>query len=84
MLTVDLFLNLEPFCSRSANQWGVNMSVARIEELLGGPMVAGDRAELFGYEEFSTDAVLCRLDEFAMGTEYPQLAQLATFGTPGG
>lgn len=84
VLTVDLFLNLEPFCSRSSNQWGGNASVARIEEILGYPMVTGDRAELYGYEEFSTDAILCRLEEFAVGSDYPQLAQLVTFRAPGG
>jgi len=84
VVTVDLFLNLEPFCSRTSNRWGVNMSLARIEEILGGPLVAGERAELCGYEEFSTDRILSRLEEFAVGAGYPQLAQLATFGTPGG
>lgn len=82
VLTVDLFLNLEPFCSRTTNVWGTNVSVAWIEEILGCTMVAGDRSELYGYAAFSTDRILSRLDEFAMGTGYPQLAQLVSFRVP--
>ncbi len=84
ILTIDLFLNLTPFCSRTANVWGTNMSVAWIDELLGYPMVAGDRRELNGYPEFSTDDILGRLEEFAISTHYPQMAQLVAFRVPGG
>jgi len=83
VLTIDLFLNLTPFCSRTTNIWGANASVAWIDELLGYTMVAGDRAELYGYHEFSTDRILSRLDEFAIGAGYPQLAQLVSFRAPG-
>lgn len=82
VLTIDLFLNLVPFCTRATNVWGANASVASIEELLGYQMVAGDRAELYGYPEFSTDRILSRLEEFAIGTSYPQLAQLVSFRRP--
>jgi 2-polyprenyl-3-methyl-5-hydroxy-6-metoxy-1,4-benzoquinol methylase len=83
VLTIDLFLNLKPFCNRTTNIWGTNASVAWIDELLGYTMVTGDRAELNGYEEFSTDRILSRLEEFAIGTGYPQLAQLVSFRAPG-
>jgi 2-polyprenyl-3-methyl-5-hydroxy-6-metoxy-1,4-benzoquinol methylase len=84
VLTVDLFLNLEPFCSRTSNVWGTNASVAWIEEILGYEMITGDRQELYGYPQFSTENVLNRLEVFAMGVHYPQLAQLVTFRAPGG
>lgn len=79
VLTVDLFLNLVPFCGRTSNRWGINASVAWIEDVLGYQMVTGERAELYGYEDFSTDDILSRLDEFAINVEYPQMAQLVTF-----
>lgn len=79
VLTIDLFLDLAPFCSRTSNRWGINVSVAWIEELLGYPIVAGERAELYGYQEFSTDRILSRLEEFAINEGYPQMAQLVTF-----
>ena len=82
VLTIDLFLNLIPFSSRSTNVWGTNASVAWIDELLGYTMVAGDRAELYGYDEFSTDRILAQLEEYAMGAGYPQLAQLVSFQVP--
>ena len=79
VLTIDLFLDLMPFCSRSTNRWGINASVAWIENLLGYTMVTGERAELYGYKEFSTDEILSRLEEFAINVGYPQMAQLVTF-----
>jgi hypothetical protein len=78
VLTIDLFLNLTPFCNRQTNIWGTNVSVAWVDELLGYTMVAGDRSELYGYQEFSTDRILARLEEFAIGAGYPQLAQLVS------
>jgi 2-polyprenyl-3-methyl-5-hydroxy-6-metoxy-1,4-benzoquinol methylase len=83
VLTIDLFLNLKPFCSRTTNIWGTNASVAWIDELLGFTMIIGDRTELYGYQEFSTDQILSRLEQFAIGKTYPQLAQLVSFRAPG-
>jgi len=82
VLTIDLFLNLVPFCHRATNAWGHNLSVAWIEEFLGYSMVAGDRRELYGYAEFSSDAILSRLEEFAMNFDFPQMAQLVAFRAP--
>ncbi len=82
VLTVDLFLNLTPFCSRTTNEWGSNVSVARLDELLGYTMVAGDPRELYGYPAFSADDIQARLDEFAIGVAYPQMAQLVAFRAP--
>jgi len=82
VLTVDLFLNLDPFCARKTNQWGSNASVAWIEELVGYEMVVGERSELYGYPDFSAENILSRLEEFTMSTLYPQMAQLITFRAP--
>ena len=82
VLTVDLFLNLVPFCNRKNNQWGSNASIAWIEHLVGYEMVVGDRSELYGYPEFSAARILSRLEEFAVSTQYPQMAQLISFRAP--
>jgi hypothetical protein len=82
VLTIDLFLNLEPFCDRKTNQWGGNASIAWIEQLVGLEMVVGDRSELYGYPEFLASRILSRLDEFAISSQYPQMAQLVTFRAP--
>ncbi len=80
VLTVDLFLDLAPFTDRHENRWGRNVSIAWLEGLLGGALVAGERAELYGYPEFDPQRVLAELGSLAMGAEYPQLAQLAVVG----
>lgn len=82
VLTVDLFLDLSPFCTRTSNKWGTNASVARIEEMVGYPMISGNRNELYGYPQFSPDSILSRLGEFAINTGYPAMAQLVSFQRP--
>jgi hypothetical protein len=83
VLTIDLFINLQPFCSRESNIYGTNANVAEIQEILGFEMVAGDRTELNGYPEFSTDAVLSHYEDLMHHPVYPQLAQLVSFRAPG-
>jgi SAM-dependent methyltransferase len=80
VLTVDLFLNLQPFCSREGNQWGTNVSPKWIADTLEMGLVEGCPDEFFGFEEFSIDDILVRLEDFAVNTEYPQMAQLMVFG----
>ena len=82
VLTVDLFLDLDPFTDVEENRWGRNVPVAWIEELLGGELVVGDRTELLGYPEFDVRHVLTELGSLTMGSEYPQLAQLAVVRCP--
>lgn len=78
VMTVDLFLNLEPFSNRAENTWGANIKPAWIEEVLQMRLVEGNRRELYGYAEFSTQYVLENLQQFLIHT-YPQLAQLMVF-----
>ncbi len=73
VLTVDLFLNLEPFTSRTSNEWGTNADVAELVSLSGMRLVSGKTSELLGYPEFSTDAVLSRMESIIFGG-YPAAA----------
>ncbi len=82
VVTLDLFLNLEPFCGRASNEWGTNMSAAWLQELTGFELIAGERDELYGYEQFSPEHVLSHLEDYAINTYYPQLAQLITLSAP--
>jgi 2-polyprenyl-3-methyl-5-hydroxy-6-metoxy-1,4-benzoquinol methylase len=82
VVTLDLFLNLEPFCERTRNEWGTNMSAAWLQEVTGFELVVGDSEELYGYEKFSTDYVLSHLEDYAINVYYPQLAQLMTLKAP--
>ena len=77
VLTVDLFLDVQPFCASERNRWGTNVSMAWLAEMTGYNLVEGDQRELFGYPEFSTDHVLCNLGEYLNYSS--QLDQCAVF-----
>lgn len=73
--TVDLFLNLEPWTSRTSNRWGGNLDIARL--IAAEPrltLVVGDRSQLLGFDEFDKQLVLERLADYLVG-DYPCLAQ---------
>jgi SAM-dependent methyltransferase len=82
VITLDLFLNVKPFCSRESNEFGRNVSAKMLAEYAPFELVHGDRAELFGYEEFDPNRVLCDLDSFMLGSKYPALAQLIVLRKP--
>jgi SAM-dependent methyltransferase len=82
VLTVDLFLNLDPFCSRESNQWGTNVAPKWIADVLEMELAEGMPSELLGYDEFSVESVLEHLEEYAVNIGYPQLAQLMVFSSP--
>jgi len=72
--TIDLFLNVSPFCSRTYNEFGTNVSVREMIESAPFALVSGELAELNGFPEFSTDRVLANLETFLIG-RYPALVQ---------
>jgi 2-polyprenyl-3-methyl-5-hydroxy-6-metoxy-1,4-benzoquinol methylase len=82
VVTLDLFLNLEPFSSRTSNEWGTNLPASWLQELTGFELVAGVREELYGYEQFSTNYLLSHLEDYAINIYYPTLAQLMTLKAP--
>jgi 2-polyprenyl-3-methyl-5-hydroxy-6-metoxy-1,4-benzoquinol methylase len=82
VLSVDLFLDLEPFGDRVTNKWGTNVAPKWIADVLKMELADGVPSELLGYEGFSAERILERLEDFAVGSHYPQLAQLMVFGTP--
>ena len=82
VLTVDLFLNLEPFSNRTENKFGTNVSPASLVAASGLELVGGDRTELYGYPEFDASAVMGNLEELFVG-DYPVLAQCFVLAKPG-
>jgi SAM-dependent methyltransferase len=74
--TIDLFLDLEPFCRRERNMWGTNVPPRWVADFLEMRLVQGDPAELFGFKEFEAGHILERLADFSINTLYPQLTQL--------
>ena len=81
VLTMDLFVNLKPFCSRETNEYGRNMSVKKLLEEAPFQLVSGNRNELWGYPEFDLDRVMCSLDNLMLG-EYPALTQMVVLQKP--
>jgi 2-polyprenyl-3-methyl-5-hydroxy-6-metoxy-1,4-benzoquinol methylase len=57
VMTVDLFKDLYPFTELRSGDWGRNISVRRFLELADLDLVLGDRAELFGFDEFRRDQI---------------------------
>jgi SAM-dependent methyltransferase len=75
ILTVDLFLNLHPFCSRPTNEFGRNQDIRRMIEAENWEIVQGIREQLFGFGSFSADAVLSNLESYLVGRYYPTMVQ---------
>jgi SAM-dependent methyltransferase len=82
VVTVDLFLNLTPFCSRLTNEYGSNVSMRMLATGEPFEFVSGDRRELYGFTEFDKDAILGQLEDFMVGGDYPALAQLMVLKKP--
>lgn len=76
VLTIDLFLDLQPFTSRERNRYGVNTDVRHLLEMLGGELVFGDSRELCGFPEFDPARIQCELAEYKLGAGYPAMSQL--------
>jgi SAM-dependent methyltransferase len=74
VLTADLFLDVQPFCSRESNRWGRNISLAGFLKKSGLELVEGKKPELCGFPEFSTDSILANLSDYFIGA-YPCLSQ---------
>jgi SAM-dependent methyltransferase len=75
ILTVDLFLNLHPFCSRPTNDFGRNQDVRRIVDSENWEMVIGNQEQIFGFDAFNTDYILSNLETYLIGRSYPVLVQ---------
>jgi SAM-dependent methyltransferase len=83
VLTLDLFLDLEPFTGEPVNRFGRNVSVADMVDAAGLDLAWGRRDQLFGYPEFDVEAVRSRLQNLYVGHFHPCLAQLLVLRKPG-
>ena len=84
IMTVDLALNLHPFCSRRANEYGCNQDLYRIVTQQPFEMVQGNPAELYGFAQFNADRILCQLERYLVGSIYPTMVQCVVLRKPGG
>jgi SAM-dependent methyltransferase len=81
VLTVDLFLNLQPFSDRTTNEFGHNVAPKDLAAWSTLPLVEGDRSELLGFAEFDHREIMGGLERYLLG-EYPVLAQCFVLRKP--
>ena len=82
VLTVDLFLDLEPFSYETKNITGVNVDVRWLVETSGLQLQQGDATELHGYPEFDPKRIMGNLFSYEYGAFYPALAQALVLVKP--
>lgn len=82
VISLDLFLNLQPFCRRESNEHGTNVSARLLVEAAPFEIAYGDKAELYGFPEFDAERVLATLETLYLGSPYPALAQLLVLRKP--
>jgi hypothetical protein len=75
VVTVDLFLELEPFTQQKTNRWGRNLDVARLIEGLGMSLVVGERRELNGFPEFDPSRILSERNQWFEDCDSQVVAQ---------
>jgi 2-polyprenyl-3-methyl-5-hydroxy-6-metoxy-1,4-benzoquinol methylase len=74
VLTIDLFLNVAPFCAATTNDYGTNVDVCALLQRAGLSLREGVPSELYGFPGFTPAGVLERLADYTIGG-YPALAQ---------
>jgi SAM-dependent methyltransferase len=82
VVTIDLFLELEPFGLLTRNRFGANVDVHRLTAGLGLDLVHGDRRELYGYPEFDRDRIVDLIDEVFVSPQYPVVTQTVVLRRP--
>ena len=82
VLTVDLFLDLEPFSYETENITGRNVDVQWLVKTSGLELEQGDPSELYGYPEFDAKKIMGNLFSYEYGHYYPSLAQALVLVKP--
>ncbi len=75
VITLDLFLDVEPFATATSNPYGKNVSAKWLVEQSGLTLVHGNPAELNGFPEFDPIEVHKNRDRYLVGNGYPAMVQ---------
>lgn len=81
VITLDLFLEVEPFTRRKECRYGRNVNVREMIALAPFVLEQGNRNELYGFDEFDAEGILAHLSDYLVG-EYPALAQCLLLRKP--
>jgi SAM-dependent methyltransferase len=82
VLTVDLFLNIYPFCAEKTNKYGSNINLAELAGVKPFKIVLGDTRELFGFPDFDANSILNQKDKYLIGRGYPAMVQCLVLEKP--
>jgi SAM-dependent methyltransferase len=82
VITLDLFLEVEPFTRRRECKYGRNINVRELIGMAPFVLEQGRKDELYGFDAFDAEAVLSNLSRYYVGA-YPALAQCLTLRKPG-
>jgi 2-polyprenyl-3-methyl-5-hydroxy-6-metoxy-1,4-benzoquinol methylase len=82
VLTIDLFLNLEPFTRRSQHEYGTNINIKWLLDQASFYLEKGNTRELFGFDEFNAESIQSNLAEYLIAVDYPALAQCFVLRKP--
>ena len=75
IITVDLFLDVLPFSEAAHNSFGTNISLRWLVEASGLTLTLGNRAELFGFDEFDATGIQQNQQKYLIGKKYPAMVQ---------
>lgn len=82
VMTVDLFLDLEPFTTATSNHWGTNVDMWDLVQRSGLELAVGIPEELYGHPDFDVVQVADHLDDYIVGNDYPTLVQAIVLRRP--
>jgi SAM-dependent methyltransferase len=82
VLTVDLFLDLQPFSTLTQNKFGTNISIERLVRESGLTRIGGDPQELHGFPEFNATRLLEARDDYYVGRGWPVMVQTLVLAKP--
>ena len=81
VITMDLFLDVQPFAAAESNMYGHNVSAKWIVDTSGLERIHGKPSELYGYPEFDPRSIRERESTFLVG-KYPAMAQTLVLRKP--
>jgi 2-polyprenyl-3-methyl-5-hydroxy-6-metoxy-1,4-benzoquinol methylase len=82
VLTVDLFLDVQPFDVAERNYWGCNVDLRWLIDISGLNLAVGNTDELYGFLSFDACQIKENLNRFLVGSGYPALAQCLVLRKP--
>jgi 2-polyprenyl-3-methyl-5-hydroxy-6-metoxy-1,4-benzoquinol methylase len=83
LVTIDLFLDVQPFGVRDHNFYGENHDIHQLLDGLDVELEEGDTKELLGFPDFDFDGLVSRIPVLLKKSRYPVLSQAFILCKPG-